>query len=706
MQAEEKSFLVGNIRGKQIFEQLLKWSEEEKYDDDYLRLLIEYQGLYCDSPNFDIFYAKYALFYKNYAVALEYAKKAEEKRRCSIEIWKILSCCYRALNDKQNEIKYSGLCTRYGVAPAGLVFSSDEKKRTEELHIFEKASGHANYAPGLQHRFYFEGSELKETTDVFAFGEFLPSYAKDAEWNYFTGAYCENEAYDGKGIILNQVKGLKSVFRNGTEYVFDMMRSRDCKEVSLDKFESDYILPVAGTVPEQKIQFNLRGKNGSSRVGLFGYSFFRITEPVTICSDEWMIVGKPIVLGHSHKRKKAVINILVDALSWAVIKKYDYKLIPNMMKFFSRGVIFDNHYSVSEYTYPSFATIETGMYPVNNKMQVETYPIELDNEIKTISEQLNGMGYYCTNLCGNGDGVYNGATRGHDRLVLNTYITHSYKSIERTIRQLKAFDECDQFIFNHFVDIHPMKKDSYQFPIQVQTHLPLDSRFPDEYVSETGIDLPHQVQYEYTNIEAIKDVDRNLKVLFDFLEENYSDDEYLVQVYSDHGSFVHDDDKYLLKEAQTNATYMLRGAGVPAKGIVDELTSTADIYQVMAKLLDFPVGNNVDGNLPEVFGGKRRDYVISSSCFPGQTFKLCIRTSEHEFRMESREFTERDCTADMSGAKCEIFEREKGKAVFDSGLMEYFMEIAADYVRDIDNMGHMFPSVKDNPVQNGTAKEV
>ena len=51
---------------------------------------------------------------------------------------------------------------------------------------------------------------------------------------------------------------------------------------------------------------------------------------------------------------------------------------------------------------------------------------------------------------------------------------------------------------------------------------------------------------------------------------------------------------------------MVRGAGVPALGIVNELTSAVDIYQVMAKLHGFEAPEYTDGNLPAVFGGQGR----------------------------------------------------------------------------------------------------
>lgn len=48
-------------------------------------------------------------------------------------------------------------------------------------------------------------------------------------------------------------------------------------------------------------------------------------------------------------------------------------------------------------------------------------------------------------------------------------------------------------------------------------------------------------------------------------------------------------------------------------------------YPTLAHLADFPVAEDIDGNLPAVFGSTPRDAVYSLSIFPRQTFKLAVR---------------------------------------------------------------------------------
>lgn len=82
-------YRVADPRGKRLFSSLVLKSEKKEYDDEYLKLLEKYGALYQESENFFVFCAKYALHYEQYDLALEYAKKANKKRKIMKEIWEI-----------------------------------------------------------------------------------------------------------------------------------------------------------------------------------------------------------------------------------------------------------------------------------------------------------------------------------------------------------------------------------------------------------------------------------------------------------------------------------------------------------------------------------------------------------------------------------------------------------------------------------------
>lgn len=88
----------------------------------------------------------------------------------------------------------------------------------------------------------------------------------------------------------------------------------------------------------------------------------------------------------------------------------------------------------------------------------------------------------------------------------------------------------------------------------------------------------------------------------------------------------------------------------------------------------------LDANLPAAFGGRAREYVISNSIFPGQTYKLAIRTKEHEFRLETKEFTRMDGTIDMSAYVWHLYEREGHREIWSDALRDKFLAIAWQHV--------------------------
>ena len=143
---------------------------------------------------------------------------------------------------------------------------------------------------------------------------------------------------------------------------------------------------------------------------------------------------------------------------------------------------------------------------------------------------------------------------------------------------------------------------------------------------------------------------------------------------------------------------MVRGAGVPEGVVTDELTSSVDLYPTLAHLCGFPAAQDIDGNLPAVFGGTPRDAALSMSIFPGQTFKLAVRSHEHTLRVETQGFVDEDGTADFADAKAAIYprahENEEGYAVDSPALRAFFYPRAREIVRAIANNGEFWPAMR------------
>ena len=464
------------------------------------------------------------------------------------------------------------------------------------------------------------------------------------------------------------------------DFPFDLMKAEECSDIHVEPVDGiPVLLPIAAKVAQQCLRFSNEFMDHTRRLSKAEFNFYRIEEPITVRSELPFIVGAPIVLQHSPQRRKIVLNILADGLSWREMCWENYELVPNIARFFGKGVIFDNCFSTSEYTYPALSSIETGLYQHHTQIAAPGKPFAMPSNCVTISEQMKALGYYCVNIQGDAEGVYNGTTRGFDRLIVNHWISRVSDGVERTIRHLEAFEECDNFLLMHFEDAHPYNADM-STPVGAQTHLPLVDALQEQDTAASVFLKPNPLS-QYVNRSEIRAMDRQLGYLFDYLTTNYEDDEYIVLLYSDHGTSVHARSPYLMSEEQTGAALMARGAGVPALGRVDELTSSVDIYKILGKLAGYPIdAAHLDGNLPEAFGGQRREYTVSNSIYPGQTYKICVRTEQHAFHLETEEFAQEDGTISLDRYTYHIHERsESYREVFDDALARYFMDIVWEY---------------------------
>jgi hypothetical protein len=107
---------------------------------------------------------------------------------------------------------------------------------------------------------------------------------------------------------------------------------------------------------------------------------------------------------------------------------------------------------------------------------------------------------------------------------------------------------------------------------------------------------------------------------------------------SDHGQAFITDDQHPLSLARTKVPWFIRGKGIP-QGDTHELTENIDLFKTLVKCCDLKMQeNNIDSQLPKILGGKsEREYVLSQSIYPGQTYKAVIRDKYCEYRFESKQ---------------------------------------------------------------------
>lgn len=587
------------------------------------------------------------------------------------------------------------LCEKLGMYAAagfwrGLIYKRDqtlfplpEDPQAQKEFLFGAGYGISNTPVAPYHKeFYRDGNMLKIRMSV-AVGECLPEET-NGKAGYWTGIYNPQNAHNICGRLVDAYRQSGFPICDYNDMIYDLLRAQPARDVTLSPDAGEcYIQPIGGGETNQKVLLSTKDiDRGEINLGKYEVSLLRVEEPLRIASEQTFWLGEPILLGHHPKRRKVVLNILADGLSWNEQKKEDCKNIPNIMRFFSKGLIFDEAYSASEYTYPSLTTIETGLQPTTSRIFNNDEIARLEPGRKTLSEQMKDLGYYCVNVMGDGSCIYNGATRGYDRMIVNHIQFPAYQGVERTIEQLEAFGEADQFLFLHISDSHPYNKDiKCRESVQTKLH-------PGDIIdieNNTSVFMMANQRNQVLNRTCIHDMDRYLGVLFTYLETHYQDDEILVSLYSDHGCSIYSDQPWLLSKMHGNTALMLRGGGVPCGVHSSELVSTTDIYALLGHYAGFAFDKaQTDANLPEVCGGNRRSMTVSHSIFPGQTRKICLRTETYACRFETEHFTETDGSVLADPYRIHVFLRENDEQeeVFDPAVLDRFQAYIEEHAQE------------------------
>ena len=709
MNEDNRVFWHNNEQASALFYDLLARSEQDAYDDSFLMQLAAYREAAPTSERADIFAAKYLLHHGDAKNAAVCAERAYRKRPVNREIWLLLAESYARLDRPVDAL------TMYGYA-YGLYLSPEipmellMRGGKDGLDRLSIAAGIGTGAPMTQNRAFLAGADhvLDFQLDAFV-GEYLPLTPPEGSARYWVAAYVDNAFLSDQSQLIEKMRHTDVfVDRMQRDYPFCLQRAQEVRgRVTIEVPEgAEVILPIAGTEPLQELTIASKSQPpASAYLGKWAFSQFRLTETteITSASDAVYAVGTPIRLGHSPARRKLVLNILIDGLAWNIARTHFPDAMPNIAHFFARGTIFDQHFSTSECTYPSLPVIETGRYPIHTQVFNERNSHELPLDMMTLSECMTDLGYYAAAPMGAADPIYSGTLRGYDQLNTTGWKLLSAEAVDRTIMQLEAFDETDQFLHLHVADVHPWNAKGFKFHPAVETHLPLSERLFDTDEHIASVRLPKLKIYQEQFWQSLRRVDGNLAQLLTYIEEHYAEEEYLVSVYSDHGNSIFSAPVNgvmdVIAENSTRALWMMRGAGVPEGRIVDELTSSADLYPTLSALCGFPAADDIDGNLPAVFGGKERDAVYSMSMFPGQTYKLAVRTHDFALRLETQEKVDEDGTVNFADARVGIYPRthelEEDCAVDSAELRAFFYPRARSIARAIANNGEFWPAMRE-----------
>lgn len=355
--------------------------------------------------------------------------------------------------------------------------------------------------------------------------------------------------------------------------------------------------------------------------------------------------------GGADGNKKNIILITIDTLraDHLGFMGYPRDTSPFLDKLASESVVFKNAFTVNPLTTPAHASIFTGIYPEENNVIKNLE--KLDDRFTTLAEYLQeneyntaafvssinvincnleqGFDFFNKNSDDN-DWDFENMT-GYKKMFVAKEYRSAYKVVDRAIRWMddQAGDD-SFFIWIHFNDAHKKVMSAGQSYEDVNTDSnSSNNEIIDFLKNEQKINLPLlEKDYNYifrkfdrsgnlvppdllNNTDmyglkvinrydgAIQAIDRQIGVLYGYLEEKFTKKSNLWIITSDHGIglgshnyYDHLDNIY---NEQLLAPIIIHSTGNKKHKTVDSIVESIDILPTIAGIVGFSLSDEIDG---------------------------------------------------------------------------------------------------------------
>jgi hypothetical protein len=451
-------------------------------------------------------------------------------------------------------------------------------------------------------------------------------------------------------------------------------------------FKNKVVIPIG--VHDEFTNLNLTVGNKAFSYDYFhpdryNYFLFNKNAHVEISANKEIIIGKHIEYEQLKKTKyKLILQIFIDGLAWEVFKNSSIeKLMPNTFHFFSNGTIFTNCYSNSEWTLPSIASIFSGMYTVNHQIYHPTKRQVIGNGYNILSEYFDSNGYLTFHAGGNWRITPSyGYCKGFNRTVYRTSERigmEAHDIIAAFIEHIRAFSQRSHFAWLSFFELHNV---FYNILPDISSQIQNSYTAHDYSVNkEISVFIKQNSKFIECYLAEIRRLDFHLNQLYQFIYNNFTSNEVLISLVSDHGQSYLDSKKNPLRKERTSVPFFITGGGVP-KQVCKDLIENVDILPTMLHLSDIPSETDrFDGQIIHALGGssvKKNTY--AEVIFPAQTYKACIRDDRHEFFFETKESVKDDGTIIFNPHTYQLFDNKID--INDIQLTDIFLQMVKQHL--------------------------
>jgi hypothetical protein len=413
------------------------------------------------------------------------------------------------------------------------------------------------------------------------------------------------------------------------------------------KIGVDSVLPVSiinKETDDNKSSLNIKINDSASfnlkgfKQNRFHYLPISANSKVNIKSDADYIVGSPIATKQDgiETNKKLVLSIFIDGLASKVFENIEFeRLMPNTYKYFENGSLFFNCYANSNWTLPSVGSIFSGRYLINHKLYHPSNEVHIGDGYPIISDYFKNNGYLTAQFCSNfrKSPAYN-YSQGFDRTVYR----HSMgcdEIITKSIEHLRAFSDRSNYLWLTLFETHHFLHGIPDISNQIKTKLDLHGSCNDSAKSPfSSFDKKKSELY----LLEVQRIDFYLKILFDYIEDNYDDDEVVVAICSDHGKGYLDNDEHILAEHRIQVPMFFKSSELKPERSTS-IIENIDFLPSLLQLSGIKFNEKIDGS--SVFSKiPRKQYAISESFFPHDKYHAAVYSKSYCFYLESNEILE------------------------------------------------------------------
>lgn len=649
------------------------------------KLLDEYETKYPKDMDNICMNCLYYIYSKDYDTALQYALEGISKYPTCGDMYYNLAYIYEMLGDALKAGKY--------YFKAFYIFSLSDSEKCSELNLDNKMAEQIELVAQYSEQYInsTNPAHLEILRDIQTF-----NYGLDAFFGLHDPYFCTPSPIIGEYHYTcddrkRYVARHKDFLTYDNPDFFNLLyKKANMLEVtegntSKTKENGYYLLPIACSLPDTIHEITVStGKHFVIQHYDKHFDYYRLSGNAVIQSSNKSYYGKPIMLKQDPEKYKLVLNIFVDGLAYALMHDDNFsKCMPYTYKFFSNGTICQHAYNTAEWTYPSVANIVSGLDTTEHMLFHPDINCAIPDTQPILSEYYKEAGYYTAALSGNWRIIPTyGHDRGYDQFVYqNQWIGCKVEMVAGdTIDQIEAFKETNQFLTITYGDLHDIA-DGVGLPISVQKELSLDMREIED-VGATSAKQEYSPQKINAYLHQLKRVDLHLHTLFTYIEENFSDDEILVSLFSDHGQgYMIPNGRHFLSKERCNVAFMFRGRNVPC-GICNEIISTTDYVQIMCKLAGIPLKKGCEkGNLPVWFGGNNnREYALSESIHPNDPYYAAIFTKDFICFFENPSPVGNDGRFLLSNERKIWLESYDGIMIENQHTLEYYENIILEHI--------------------------